>query len=166
MIGTTNIKNLPLSALNVSSAAPDYSLGSFFVDNSTGLTYPTTYLYVKAHAALTAFLPYTISTNNQKYDTIAAAATGTGVTICVPQIAVASGEYAWVPVKGIVTITSHGTVTAANALELINTGTMAIDAGGTTVDATFLGLVKTTGTGSTNQVGVKFNGINREVKSS
>lgn len=86
---------------------------------------PTTYRYIKAASALTANQPYVL-VNDAAGVTTAAPATSTVTKyIGVPQVAIASGSYGWVAVKGLCKAKT-GIQAKGDTLEVINSGTTLI----------------------------------------
>lgn len=59
-------------------------------------------VYVKAHAALIAKTPYYLIADEDGYLSQAIGTDALPHRVCVPEVAVPSGEYAWMTVKGLV----------------------------------------------------------------
>ena len=90
-----------------------------------GVSIPTTYKYIKAAANLTANQPYVL-VNNADGVTTASPATSTVTKIIgIPQVAIASGSYGWVAVKGLCQAKT-GIQALGDTLEVINSGTTLI----------------------------------------
>lgn len=111
-----------------STQNPQYLLGDTIkIADSANPTSQKVFMYVKAHAALTAYQPYVISyayTAGAEVVT-AAPATQTSpiVTVCVPQVAFTSGYFGFVQIQGYCTLKmSAETYASGDPLEVINTG--------------------------------------------
>lgn len=106
------------------SAAAEYNPG-LEVTVADGIEIPTTYKYVKAASALTANQPYVL-VNDAAGVTTAAPATSTVTKyIGVPQVAIASGSYGWVAIKGLCKAKT-GIQAKGDTLEVLNGGTTLI----------------------------------------
>lgn len=121
--------------------------------------YPTeikSFMYVKAHAALTQYQPYTVvgsnSTTTPLYVTAAPATLASGVTVCVPQVAFTSGYYGWVQISGRCSaLLANETHVQGDYLELLNTGTTLIvdgTSGSTAFSAKSVAILLATVTGA------------------
>jgi len=112
-----------------------YDLGIRFRDVSSTDAIKPEYIYVKSHGALTQYYPYQISSSNtagSEVITKAPATTASGAVVVAPQVAVSSGYYAWVQVKGKATVTTTDTVAAGDFVEVLNNGSgLKLDGGAT-----------------------------------
>lgn len=120
------VNSIDTDDLTNPSSTRKYELGARYVDNSDTNAIKKEYVYVKAHGALTQYQPYQISVVNTagaEVSTKAPATTASGATVVVPQVAVTSGYYAWVAVKGIVTVLTTDTFAAGDYAEVLNAGT-------------------------------------------
>lgn len=107
------------------STTAKYNAGEEVTIAPDGVSIPTTYKYVKAASALTANQPYVL-VNNADGVTTASPATSTVTKIIgVPQVAIASGSYGWVAVKGLCQAKT-GIQAKGDTLEVINSGTTLI----------------------------------------
>lgn len=95
-----------------------------------------TYIYVKAHAALTAYQPYVINYTGTAAGEVTTGAPATmaapGTHVLVPQVAFTSGYYGFVLKGGIgkVLMTAE-TYAVGDALQVLNTGTALVVDGST-----------------------------------
>lgn len=104
------------------STTAKYNAGEEVTIAPDGVSIPTTYKYIKAASALTANQPYVL-VNNADGVTTAAPATSTVTKIIgVPQVAIASGSYGWVAVKGLCQAKT-GIQAKGDTLEVLNSGT-------------------------------------------
>ena len=91
------------------------------------------FIYVKAHAGLTVYVPYVLNwtgTAGSEVKTAAPATTAApGQMVCVPQVAFTSGYYGFVQVKGDCTCAlANETKAVGDYLQLLNTGaTLVVD---------------------------------------
>ena len=112
--------------MNETSTVAKYNMGAevTVADSATG--FETTYKYIKASAALTANQPYVLVEGAEAVGT-ASPATSTTVAkiIGIPQVAIASGSYGWVAVKGLCKAKT-GIQAKGDTLEVINAGTTLI----------------------------------------
>lgn len=116
----------PSSTIN-----PTYALGYVynFVDSDNPAAIKQ-FMYVKSHAALTQYQPYTVvglNTAGSEVVTAAPVTLASGVTVCIPQVAFTSGYYGFVQVFGACTSKlANETHVAGDFLELLTTGTTLI----------------------------------------
>lgn len=108
--------------MNEVSSVAKYNAGEEVTVAKDGVSIPTTYRYIKAHAALTANQPYVL-VNNAAGVTTAAPATSTVTKfIGIPQVAIASGSFGWVAIKGVCKAKT-GIQAKGDTLEVLNSGT-------------------------------------------
>ena len=123
------------------STTAKYNQGEEVViaDSATG--YTTTYKYIKASAALTANQPYVLVEKAEEVGT-ASPATSTTVAkiIGIPQVAIASGSYGFVAIKGKCKAKT-GIQAKGDTLEVINAGTTLIVDGSSGSPAETVGTV-------------------------
>jgi hypothetical protein len=116
------------SDLGSTSVSPLYPLGKEIVikDSAYGNAVKK-FMYVKAHTNLTQYQPYTVVFSNVSGSEVITAAPATlasGVTVCVPKVAIASAYYGWVQIFGDCTVKlAAETHVAGDYLELLNAGT-------------------------------------------
>lgn len=122
--------NLQISedAITTPSSTRVYPLGMIYtVDDSSNPAGVKQFMYVKSHAGLTQYQPYTVvfsNTAGSEVVTAAPATLGAYVTVCVPQVAFTSGYYGFVQIFGACTaLLSSETHVAGDFLELLNAGT-------------------------------------------
>lgn len=88
------------------------------------------FIYVKSHAALTQYQPYTVvflNTSGSEIVTAAPATLADYVTVCIPQVAFTSGYYGFVQISGqCIAKLANETHVAGDYLELLTTGTTLI----------------------------------------
>lgn len=103
------------------STTAKYNAGEEVTIAPDGVSIPTTYKYIKAASALTANQPYVL-VNNADGVTTASPATSTVTKIIgVPQVAIASGSYGWVAIKGLC-LAKTGIQAKGDTLEVLNSG--------------------------------------------
>jgi hypothetical protein len=110
---------------------PTYPLGAIYnVVDTNNPSAIEQFMYVKSHAALTQYQPYTVvgaSTASAEVVTAAPATLASGVTVCIPQVAFTSGYYGFVQIFGACTAKlAAETHVAGDYLELLTTGTTLI----------------------------------------
>ena len=109
----------------VSSVAKYGAGAEVTVDNGTLM--PTTYKYVKAASALTAFQPYVLVNNADGVTTAAPATSAVAKIVGIPQVAIASGSYGWVAIAGLCKAKT-GIQAKGDTLEVLNGGsTLVVD---------------------------------------
>lgn len=92
-------------------------------DSQTGFT--TTYKYIKASAALTAYQPYVLVEKAEEVGTASPATSTVTKVVGIPQVAIASGSYGFVAIKGAC-LAKTGIQAKGDTLEVINSGTTLI----------------------------------------
>jgi len=108
-----------------------YKLGAIYEmvdsDNPSAIK---RFMYVKAHAGLTQYQPYTVvgvNTAGAEVVTAAPATLASGVTVCIPQVAFTSGYFGFVQIYGqCIAKLANETHVAGDYLELLTTGTTLI----------------------------------------
>ena len=108
-------------ALKTSTVA-QFNAGEEVTVAKDGVSIPTTYKYVKAASALTAYQPYVLVNDADGVTTAAPATSTVGKIVGVPQVAIASGSYGWVAIGGICQV-KIGAAAKGDALEVLNAGT-------------------------------------------
>lgn len=109
------------------STAPKFNVGCEITVAKDGVSVPTTYRYIKAASALTANQPYVLVDTKDGVTTAAPATSTVGLFIGVPQVAIASGSYGFVAVKGLCKAKT-GIQAAGDTLEVLNGGsTLVVD---------------------------------------
>ena len=107
-------------------------------DSATG--YTTTYKYIKASAALTANQPYVLVEKAEEIGTASPATSSVSKIIGIPQVAIASGSYGFVAIKGLCKAKT-GIQAKGDTLEVINSGTTLIVDGTSGTPAETVGTV-------------------------
>lgn len=92
---------------------------------ANGLSIPTTYKYVKAAAALTAYQPYVLVNDADGVTTASPATSAVAKMIGIPQVAIAKDSYGFVAVAGLCKAKT-GIQAKGDTLEVINSGTTLI----------------------------------------
>jgi hypothetical protein len=119
-----DIKSFNQDDLVTPSATALYPVGAILETTNGANVF--TYMYVKSHAALIQFQPYTVvpsSTTGTAWITAAPITLPSGVTVCVPQVAFTSGYYGFVQIGGFCTaILADETHVSGDYLELLTTG--------------------------------------------
>ena len=127
-----NYTSLPKdAAINLTSTSAKVATGTKVrVEDSV-------FIYVKAHAALTAYVPYAYDHGGVTVDTAAPATSAAQANkIGIPQVAIASGSYGWLQIEGeCEAIHIAETYAAGDHLEVLNTG-VAVVVDGTTSSTT------------------------------
>lgn len=105
-----------------------YTVGRVITLKDTDYTTEKKYMYVKSHAALTAYQPYIVSysgTSGAEFVTAAPATLAApGSLVCVPQVAVTSGYYCWVQIQGdCKVLMTAETYAVGDFLQILNAGT-------------------------------------------
>ena len=127
--------------INEVSSTPKYNMGVEIEVADTQTGYTTTYKYIKASAALTANQPYVLVEGAEAVGTASPATdTTVGKIIGIPQVAIASGSYGFVAVKGICKAKT-GIQAKGDTLEVINAGTTLIVDGSSGSPAETVGTV-------------------------
>jgi len=119
------IQSIDTDDLTNPSSTRKYDLGVKYVDVNSSAAIKPEYMYIKSHAALTQYQPYQESITNTAGSEIISKAPVTqtsGARIFAPQVAVTSGHYAWVLVKGIGTVLTTDTFAAGDYAEVLNGG--------------------------------------------
>ena len=108
--------------MNETSTVAKYNIGAEITaaDSDTGFT--TTYRYIKASAALTAYQPYVLVEKAEEVGTASPATSSVTKIVGIPQAAIASGSYGFVAVKGICKAKT-GIQAKGDTLEVLNSGT-------------------------------------------
>lgn len=108
--------------MNETSTVAKYNIGAEITaaDSDTGFT--TTYRYIKASAALTAYQPYVLVEKAEEVGTASPATSAVSKIVGIPQTAIASGSYGFVAVKGICKAKT-GIQAKGDTLEVLNSGT-------------------------------------------
>lgn len=106
-------------------AAAKFNLGEEITVAKDGVSIPTTYKYVKAASALTAYQPYVLK-DDAVGITTAAPATSTVIKLVgIPQVDIATAYFGWVAIKGACKAKT-GIQAKGDTLEVINGGTTLI----------------------------------------
>ncbi len=114
--------------LTTPTSTAQYPLGLVKVFKDTTNNTIAKYIYVKAHAALTAYQPYVLDptgTAGADFTTLAPATIAApGAQVVIPQVAFTSGYFGFVLLAGVgkVLMTAE-TYAVGDALQLLNTGT-------------------------------------------
>ena len=127
--------------MNETSTVAKYNMGAEVTVANSATGFTTTYRYIKASAALTANQPYVLVEGAEAVGT-ASPATSTTVAkiIGIPQVAIASGAYGWVAVKGLCKAKT-GIQAKGDTLEVVNAGTTLIVDGSSGSPAETVGTV-------------------------
>jgi hypothetical protein len=107
------------------SAVAKYNIGAEVTVAENGVSIPTTYKYIKAASALTAFQPYVLVDNADGITTAAPATSTVIKLIGIPQTAIATAYFGWVAIKGACKAKT-GIQAKGDTLEVINGGTTLI----------------------------------------
>ena len=126
--------------INETSTTAKYNQGMEveIADSATG--YTTTYKYIKASAALTAYQPYVLVEKAEEVGTASPATSSVSKIIGIPQTAIASGSYGFVAIKGLCKAKT-GIQAKGDTLEVINSGTTLIVDGSSGSPAETVGTV-------------------------
>ena len=126
--------------VNETSTTAKYNQGMEveIADSATG--YTTTYKYIKASAALTANQPYVLVEKAEEVGTASPATSSVSKIIGIPQVAIASGSYGFVAIKGLCKAKT-GIQAKGDTLEVINSGTTLIVDGSSGSPAETVGTV-------------------------
>ena len=154
-----NINAINVDDLNTSSSTMKYPVGSEVVIKDSSSAMPQTYIYVKAHAALSLGQPITIqegSGGDAEIVTVAVAAfsDGQGLLIGFPLAAITSGDYFFAQISGVITAAA-GTVAAGDHVKVLDAGTTVVvdgSTGSTTRSAKTIGIAKTATSGGTASI--------------
>lgn len=147
-----------IADLTTPTSSQKYELGTEIEIKDTDTTTVSTFKYVKAHAALTAYTPYAIipsGTAAGEVVTAAPVATASAIVeVGVPQVAFTSDYYGFVQTKGEATAVIAATTTYVdgNAMEVIGAGTSFIAASTAlipTINTSAFLVTNTTGTSGT-----------------
>ena len=106
-------------------AAAQFNPGEEITVAKDGVSIPTTYKYVKAASALTAYQPYVLKDNAEGITTAAPATSTVIKLIGIPQVDIATAYFGWVAVKGACKAKT-GIQAKGDTLEVINGGTTLI----------------------------------------
>ena len=106
-------------------AAAQFNLGEEITVAKDGVSIPTTYKYVKAASALTAYQPYVLKDDAEGITTAAPATSTVIKLIGIPQVDIATAYFGWVAVKGTCKAKT-GIQAKGDTLEVINGGTTLI----------------------------------------
>ena len=146
------IQSIDTDDLTNPSSTRKYDLGVKYVDVTTAAAIKPEYMYIKSHTALTQYQPYQLSISHTAGSEITGRAPATqtsGAQIFAPQVAVTSGYYCWVQVKGLATVLTTDTFAAGDYAEVLNAGSgLTLDGGasGSTVEGKHTVGVATTAT--------------------
>ena len=105
-----------------------YPLGYVVQVEDSSLSMCSKYIYVKAHAALTAYVPYMLSSSSTSGAEVTTAApksgglSAPGAIIVIPQVAFSSGYYGFVLFEGYGKGNTTQTLTAGDFLQVISAG--------------------------------------------
>ena len=126
--------------INETSTTAKYNQGLEveIANSATGFT--TTYKYIKASAALTAYQPYVLVEKASEIGTASPATSSVSKIIGIPQTAIASGSYGFVAIKGLCKAKT-GIQAKGDTLEVINSGTTLIVDGSSGSPAETVGTV-------------------------
>lgn len=145
------------------STAPKYDIGSeITVSNGLG-SIPSTYKYVKAAAALTAYQPYVLVENKDGITTASPATSSVAKVVGIPQVAIASGSYGFVAIGGLCKAKT-GIQAAGDTLEVINAGTTLIVDGSSGSPAETVGTVAISCETAAAAATVEVNLLNKRVQ--
>ena len=111
--------------VNETSTSPKYNIGHTVVVAENQTAIPTTFKYVKAAAALTAYQPYVLVEDKDGVTTASPATSTVTKVIGIPQVAIAQNSYGFVAIQGICKAKT-GIQAAGDTLEVINSGTTLI----------------------------------------
>lgn len=103
-------------------AAAKYNIGAEVTVAKDGVAIPTTYKYVKAAAALTAYQPYVLKETADGVTTAGPATSSVTKLIGIPQVGIASAYFGWVAIKGECKAKT-GIQAKGDTLEVLNSGT-------------------------------------------
>lgn len=120
--------------LETPTAAAKYAVGTVIhtADARNGGA-EKTYIYVKAHAGLTAYKPYVLAigavAGAEKVTKAPATLAAPGSIVAVPQVAFTSGYYGFVQIKGDATVLMKAeTYAVGDHLQILNAGvTLVVD---------------------------------------
>lgn len=104
------------------SAAAEYNVGCEVTVAKDGISIPTTYKYIKAASALTAYQPYVLVNDADGVTTAAPATSSVIKLIGIPQTAIATAMFGWVAIEGVCKAKT-GIQAKGDTLEVLNTGT-------------------------------------------
>ena len=107
------------------SSVAEYNIGEEVTIINDGDSMPTTYQYVKAATALTAYEPVVLVNDADGITTAAPATSSVIKLIAIPQTAIASAYFGWVAVKGACKAKT-GIQAKGDTLEVINGGSSLI----------------------------------------
>lgn len=111
--------------ISKTSAVAEYNIGEEVTIAKDGTSIPTTYKYVKAASALTAYQPYVLVNDADGVTTAAPATSAVIKLIGIPQVNCATAYFGWVAIKGAC-LAKTGIQAKGDTLEVINSGTTLI----------------------------------------
>ena len=111
--------------INETSADALYNIGAEVTVAPDGLSIPTTYKYIKAASALTAYQPCVLVDNADGITSAAPATSSVIKLIAIPQTDIATAYFGWVAIKGACKAKTD-IQAKGDTLEVINGGTTLI----------------------------------------
>ena len=152
--------------LSVASITAKYKIGETVEMATSDKEQVKKYQYVKAGAALTAYIPYKIVDSKDGVTVVAAATTAIGICrVSVPQFDVASGSYFWIQTAGPGAKAKTSSITAADKyIEIVNSASAGVDTSKSAVSSESFAI--TTATSSDNYPSIYIFDKQTEIKSS
>lgn len=139
--------------LTTPTSTQEYPLGYIYEVSDSNTAAIKKYMYVKSHAALTAYVPYLISASGTAGSEVITAAPATLASavnlIGIPQVDFTSGYYGFVQIEGKTTAALRDAATAGWTVEILNSGASLVGLASTELVGT-LGYVIATTTAATN----------------
>ena len=122
------------------STVAQYNIGAEVTVANDATGFETTYKYIKASAALTAYQPYVLVNKAEEIGTASPATSSVPKIIGIPQVAIASGSYGFVAIKGLCKAKT-GIQAKGDTLEVLNSGTTLVVDGSSGSPAETVGTV-------------------------